>query len=72
VEPRCGGNIVEMYCDLLEGEGESGRSIVSVSVMRSIYECVFVYLVRGLRAFYSTGFSLPFDIQRTVHRDIFL
>jgi hypothetical protein len=28
VEPRCDRNIVEVYCDLLEGEGESGRNIV--------------------------------------------
>jgi len=46
VEPRCDGNIVEMYCDLVEGEGESRRNTVSISVMRSIYERVFVYLVK--------------------------
>ena len=28
VDPRCDGNIVELYCDLLEGEGESGRNVV--------------------------------------------
>jgi hypothetical protein len=72
VDPRCGGNIVELYCDLLEDESESGRNIVSISVLQSIYECVFVYLVKRLGASYSNGCSLPFDIQRTVHRDIFL
>ena len=46
MEPRCDGNIVEMYCELLEGEGESERNIVNISVMRSIYELVFVYLVK--------------------------
>jgi hypothetical protein len=28
VQPRCDGNFVELYCDLLEGEGESGRNTV--------------------------------------------
>jgi hypothetical protein len=57
VDPRCDGNIVELYFELLGGEGESGRIVVGISLMQSIYECVFVYLVKRFCASYSTWCS---------------